>query len=50
MKYSLLAIVLIAFTSTVLLTGCGEPKPGSKPPSLYENEKGERMGAEAGKK
>jgi len=50
MKYSLLAIALIAFTFTAALTGCGDPKPGSKPPSLYENEKGERLGAPAGGK
>ena len=50
MKYTLLAAVLLAFTSTAVLSGCGEPKPGNKPPSLYENEKGERQGAPSGQK
>jgi len=45
MKYSIFAIILAAF----FLTACGEPKPGSKPPSLYKDEQGERMGAPAGK-
>lgn len=49
MKYTLLAAVLLAFMSIAVLSGCSEPKPGSKPPSLYENEKGERQGAPAGK-
>ncbi len=51
MKYTLLAAVLVAFTSTALLAGCGEPKPGNKPPSLYADpDSGERLGAPAGKK
>ena len=51
MKYSLLAIAFIAFTATAILSGCGEPKPYNKPPSLYKDpESGERLGAEAGKK
>ena len=50
MKYTLLAAVLLAFTSTVALSGCGEPKPGQKPPSLYQDESGERQGAPSGQK
>ncbi len=47
MKYSLSAIVFIAFTSAASLAGCGEPKPYNKPPSLYKDpESGERLGAE----
>ena len=45
MKYSILAMNLVA----LFLTACGDPKPGSKPPSLYQDEKGERLGAPAGK-
>lgn len=50
MKYTLLAAVLLAFTSTAVLSGCGEPKPYNKPPSLYKDpQTGERLGAEPGK-
>jgi hypothetical protein len=35
MKYSLFAIALV-----VLMTACGEPKPGQKPPSLYKEREG----------
>lgn len=50
MKYTLLAAILLVLTGTVLLSGCGEPKPYNKPPSLYEDpESGERLGAPAGK-
>jgi len=35
MKYSLFAIAL-----AVLMTACGEPKPGQKPPSLYKEREG----------
>ena len=49
MKYTLLAAILSAFTSTALLAGCCEPKPYNKPPSLYTDESGERLGAPAGK-
>ena len=45
MKYSIFAMILTA----LFLTAGGEPKPGSKPPSLYTDEKGERLGAPAGK-
>ena len=45
MKYSIFAMILAA----LFLTACGEPKPGSKPPSMYNKEKGERLGAPAGK-
>lgn len=45
MKYSIFAAALIA----LFLAGCGgEGKPGQYPPSLYEDEKGERLGAPAG--
>ena len=50
MKYTLLAACLLAFTSTAVLSGCGEPKPYNKPPSLYKDESGERLGAPAGQK
>lgn len=50
MKYTLLAAVFLAFASTAVLSGCGEPKPYNKPPSLYQDpESGERLGAPAGK-
>ena len=50
MKYTLLAATLLVLTGTALLSGCGEPKPYNKPPSLYEDpESGERLGAPAGK-
>jgi hypothetical protein len=45
MKYSIFAAALIA----LFLAGCGgEGKPGQYPPSLYEDEKGERLGAPPG--
>ncbi|MDE2387679.1 MAG: hypothetical protein KGN35_01115 [Betaproteobacteria bacterium] len=50
MKYTILAAVLLAFTFTAALSGCGEPKPYNKPPSLYKDpQTGERLGAESGK-
>lgn len=50
MKYTLLASILLVLTGSVLLSGCGEPKPYNKPPSLYEDpDTGERLGAPAGK-
>ncbi len=50
MKYTLLAAILLVLTGTALLSGCGEPKPYNKPPSLYKDpETGERLGAPAGK-
>lgn len=32
MKYSLLVAALLA----LFLVGCGDPKPGNQPPSLYD--------------
>jgi len=50
MKSMLLAAILLVLTGTALLSGCGEPKPYNRPPSLYEDpESGERLGAPAGK-
>ena len=50
MKYTIFAAVLLAFVSTAALSGCGEPKPYNKPPSLYKDpDSGERLGAPAGK-
>lgn len=37
MKYSLLVAAFIAF----FLVGCGDPKPGNNPPSLYDESKSE---------
>ncbi|MEK6735482.1 MAG: hypothetical protein AABY47_02840 [Pseudomonadota bacterium] len=36
MKYPLLTAVIITLT----LASCGDPKPGQRPPSLYENREG----------
>ena len=50
MKYTLFAAVLLAFISTAVLSGCGEPKPYNKPPSLYKDPVScEGLGAPAGK-
>ncbi|MCH9638654.1 MAG: hypothetical protein K0U40_04075 [Betaproteobacteria bacterium] len=46
MKYSLFIAALLA----MFLVGCGGEKPGQYPPSLYEDETGERLGAPAGQK
>ncbi|SET45430.1 hypothetical protein SAMN05216326_12816 [Nitrosomonas marina] len=48
MKYSLFIAALLA----MFLVGCGGDggKPGQYPPSLYEDETGERLGAPAGQK
>ncbi len=46
MKY----LLFVAALSTMLLVGCGpKPEHEQKPPSLYVDEDGQRMGAEAGK-
>ena len=48
MKYSLFATALIALF-LVGLVGCGDGgKPGQYPPSSYESDEGERLGAPAG--
>ena len=49
MKYSLL---IAALFTMFFLVGCGggEGKPGQYPPSLYEDESGERLGAPSGQK
>lgn len=45
MKYSLFLAALF----TLLLVGCGpKPEHEQKPPSLYVDEKGNRLGAAAG--
>jgi nitrate reductase cytochrome c-type subunit len=36
MKYPILALALVI----LMLTACGEPKPGQKPPSLYKEREG----------
>lgn len=36
MKYPIFALALV----TLMLTACGEPKPGQKPPSLYKDREG----------
>ncbi|SEN70184.1 hypothetical protein [Nitrosomonas marina] len=50
MRYTFLVTILLVLAGTALLSGCGEPKPYNKPPSLYEDpESGERLGAPPGK-
>lgn len=36
MKYPIFALALVM----LMLTACGEPKPGQKPPSLYKDREG----------
>jgi PBP1b-binding outer membrane lipoprotein LpoB len=46
MKYSLFIAALLA----LFLVGCMAEKEGQYPPSLYEDESGDRLGAPSGQK